>query len=326
MLIYWSGLGELQWAKRIEKIVSEMGHLVHIYHGKPGEITEYESELTLSFPTENDLIHFENSFQPTLILELNPCPTSKYPTNRVLFLHSIQGAKTTLIEPDIKRYQAIVCPDSVKNFLKRIKPELNLITGYPTHHFKEFKALTPNGIFYCGFLRHDKKRGHGEQKKALEYLANFGALRLYGMKKDWADFKNSYMGFLNFEADSIYKTIQDSGVCLVLHSNLHYDNGIPTARIFEAAASSSFIIADSHPFVEKHFKDSVLYVDRDADGKKLGLQIMRHFMWIKKNPEKALEKAKNAHAIFAKNFTLESFLEKLFSNVLKKDRVLNDES
>lgn len=315
VIVYWSNLGEFQWAKRIEKTFLEKGHVVEIFHAKPDEITDYEKELKISFPSKEDLKRFENGFQPTLVLELNQCPVSTIPAKRILFIHDIAGAKIALENPDLKRYGLVVAPGSVIPFLKGRTPHLNFFSGYPTHHYKPFTPPSLNSIFYCGFLKHDKKRGKGEQKKALEILSELHILKVFGAKKDWVDFPLSYQGFLDFEADSIHEAIKKSGACLVLHSNPHFSNQIPTARIFEAAASSAFIICDRHPFVVENFKDSVFYVDRDAKGKILATDILKHYLWIKKNPQEAALKAKKAHEIFEKNFTLEKFIDDILEEV-----------
>jgi spore maturation protein CgeB len=97
-----------------------------------------------------------------------------------------------------------------------------------------------------------------------------------------------------------------------MHRDTHLKAGAPSGRIFEAAAAAAVIISDKHPFVEKEFKNSVLYVDQTRDD--LFEQIDTHMRWIKENPEAAKTKALQAHKIFLEKFTLEEQLIRLYEN------------
>jgi spore maturation protein CgeB len=105
--------------------------------------------------------------------------------------------------------------------------------------------------------------------------------------------------------------MNNTGVTLILHDADHFLGRTPTARIFEAAAASTIIITDRNPFIEKNFRDAVLYIDQEKSAEELFQQIDSHMKWIKDNPEKALLLAKKAHEIFIQKYTLEAQLEKL---------------
>ena len=70
------------------------------------------------------------------------------------------------------------------------------------------------------------------------------------------------------------------------------------------------IISDKNEFVEREFKESVLYIDQSRDD--MFEHIESHMRWIRENPEIAMEKARLAHAIFLEKFTLEKQLEKFY--------------
>ena len=103
--------------------------------------------------------------------------------------------------------------------------------------------------------------------------------------------------------------LAEDGICLILHSAEHNAAGIPSGRIFEAAAASTVIICDENPFVKERFKDSVLYIDTNRDS--LYEQVETHIKWIQANKELALQKAREAHEIFKREFSLETQLLQL---------------
>ncbi|MGN6671634.1 MAG: glycosyltransferase family protein [Candidatus Nucleicultricaceae bacterium] len=130
---------------------------------------------------------------------------------------------------------------------------------------------------------------------------------------------NSYKGFIPSDGESFVKKINQAGICLVLHAEGHLKEGIPTGRIFEAAAAKSIIISDKHDFVVQYFGDHILYVNEKEEN--LLDQVTAHLTWIAENPEKAEEKALGAYKIFSDLFTLEKQL-KLLEASLKEAKVV----
>ena len=109
--------------------------------------------------------------------------------------------------------------------------------------------------------------------------------------------------------DSIYfEAVRNSGIVLVVHSKEHYNSNFPTGRIFEAVASSAIVVSDDMKFVKDHFGDNILYYDPSASPEEIFLQIDNHMKWIKANPEKAREMARNANKILQEKFALENIL------------------
>ncbi len=142
-------------------------------------------------------------------------------------------------------------------------------------------------------------------------LSEAGYFDAYGPKDSWEKLNlKAYKGYVPMDGHSLQDILTKEGVVLILHSRGHFEQGIPTARIFEAAACSCVIISDRHPFIVKHFGDNVLYIDRD-DPQKMFEQINAHMQWILSHPKEAIELARKAHAIFKNNFTLESELRKI---------------
>jgi glycosyltransferase involved in cell wall biosynthesis len=135
---------------------------------------------------------------------------------------------------------------------------------------------------------------------------------VYGPDHSWKEMSLcSYRGELPFDDHSVIDTLKEKGITLVLHSHEWLKDGVPTSRIFEAAAASTVIICDEHPFVKKHFGDSVLYIDPNQNPKKVFDQIDKHVRWVLKNPKAAMALAKRSYAIYKANFTLEKEMLKV---------------
>lgn len=195
---------------------------------------------------------------------------------------------------------------------------------YPTSHYRPYRKVSPKGLFY--FIGAWGNRLSNPNYKILQKrLSEENYTHFFGNPDNGSQYGEAYKGSLPQEVNSISDTIHEIGICLVLHSNVHNANAIPSGRIFEAAAASAIIICDKNPFVEKTFKDSVLYIDQKKSGEDMFSQIDAHMQWIFSNLDKAQQMAKRSHQIFAENFLLEKQLLKLnkwnylyFSNFDKK--------
>ena len=130
----------------------------------------------------------------------------------------------------------------------------------------------------------------------------------FGIAKNGLEYGEAYKGSIAQQSNSVSDKIHEIGICLVLHSDLHIQNAIPSGRIFEAAAASAIIISDKNPFVDRYFKDSVLYIDQKKSGEEMFSQIDAHVNWIFSNLEKAQKMAKRSYQIFIEQFLLEKQL------------------
>lgn len=137
-------------------------------------------------------------------------------------------------------------------------------------------------------------------------LDHSGLLSVHGRADRWSFIEKSYRGPLPFDGQSVGSALARAGIALCLHTPIHIGTALPTMRPFEAAMAGAVIIADRHPFIEREFGDSVLYVEtRDAVLQVEGVH--RHIDWVNRNPTAALDKARRAHAV-AGRFSLERLL------------------
>lgn len=175
---------------------------------------------------------------------------------------------------------------------------------------QEYRQVEPQKLFYCG-SNWDKTRKGLEYQRLFSLLDERDDVEFYGPKGSWKFLKKCYQGSIPFDGTSLMDRMQRAGIALILHSDSHIQGNSPTGRIFEAAAASCVIISDLHPFVQKEFGESVLYIDQTQSAESMGQQIAAHLEWIRAHPNEAKEKAKRAHQIFAERFTLEKQMGQL---------------
>ncbi len=186
----------------------------------------------------------------------------------------------------------------------------NFIQWYSTCGKTEFAPPTHFRLFYCGLNMANTLFGT-KYKQLFSRLDKAHYFNVYGKKNEWRHTPNSYRGFIKCNGETLLRTMNNTGVALLLHAPDHFCGQTPTGRIFEAAASSNVIISDRHPFVEKEFGDTVLYIDQDKSSEEIFQQIDGHMRWIQSHPKEAILLAKRSHDIFIKKFTLEKQLENL---------------
>jgi len=178
---------------------------------------------------------------------------------------------------------------------------------YPTVHFIPYRVVVPDQLFY--FIGQWGERAFSQKYQTMQrLLAQKSYTNFYGNETFGKRYRSAFKGPIAFDGEMTLDLISEKGVCLVLHSQAHIVNQIPSCRIFEAAASSAVIISDLNPFVVKHFGDSVLYIDQTRSGEEIFEQVDAHMDWIRKHQEEALQMARQAHDIFEANFLLEDQL------------------
>ena len=173
--------------------------------------------------------------------------------------------------------------------------------------------------FYIGINWERVSGNSGRFDGIFKALDSSGKIKIFGPKlfagvKVWGGFK-CYQRELPFDGESVIKEISKQGISLVFSSDAHKQSSIMSSRLFESAAAGALIISDSHPFVQKHFKDSVLYVDTTQDTKSTAAQIEKHIDWANNNPTEALNLAKQSQQIFKDNFLLSSCISNIYKSL-----------
>lgn len=177
---------------------------------------------------------------------------------------------------------------------------------YPTAYYRPYQKVTPTRLFY--FVGVWGNRVNERHIILQNKLAQEEYTYLFGFPEVGKDYGEAFRGAIKYDGKSVIECIGQMGVCLIMHSEVHNQHAIPSGRIFEALAASAVIISDRNPFVVEHFGDTVLYIDEELSGEEMFEQVNEHMMWIKENPEEALEMAEGAHDIFEEKFLLEQQL------------------
>lgn len=201
----------------------------------------------------------------------------------------------------------------IKMQFKRLGRKFNYIPWYPSVYRTSFqpKSVRLKMAYLCANWGNRIENGNYNQLFQLLDATHYACC--YGNNRNQKLYPNSYKGTIPFDGVSAIKIFADAGVNLVMHSDLHNSLGIPSGRIFEAAAASTVIISDLNSFVLDNFGDSVLYYDQNQDGYTMYNQINAHMNWIRANPAEATKLAKRAHEIFKTKFLLEDQLLNLLN-------------
>ncbi len=189
-----------------------------------------------------------------------------------------------------------------------------IMSGFlPSIHTTNFIANSNHDrLFYIG-INWDKKRSSQHFKELFKTLDDKIYFNVYGPEHSWTFLKKSYRGTISYDTATLLETISSNGIALTLHTEYHNKYGIPSKRIFEAAAAGAVIISDSNPFVENEFRDCVYYINPDLEPTEVVQSIDNIVESIQSNPIIANEKAYCAHQVFLEKFTLEKQWEQVFA-------------
>lgn len=185
----------------------------------------------------------------------------------------------------------------------------------PTCHATDYTGPLPvNGLFYVG-ANWDGNR-HGGLFQSLEARL---PLHVHGPRDRWTGLRQSYQGELPFDGDAVLDAIRRSGVALCLNRKDHNDAGLPSARLFEAAAAGAVAIVDPLPVIREAFGDSVFYMPEDPAEDRVEA-IAALWDRIQSNPARAQEMAAEAHRVFTEQFSLEKLYGGLLPDLVERIR------
>ena len=215
-------------------------------------------------------------------------------------------------------------PYSFETAFRSINKELFFIPFYPTVQKIEYKKSVLKNLMTMIPVWSERVTDT-KYKTLYNLLSQSGFTRFYGIFKNKDMISKGFMGKIPFDGISVVKVLQRHGIVLIIHSDIHNQENIPSSRIFEATAASAVVISDQNAFVKKHFGDSVFYIDTSLSAEEIYQQIEGYMNQIRLNPEKALEMAANAHQIYEDNFLMTDQLIRLNAmnqEVIKKMIVL----
>lgn len=202
--------------------------------------------------------------------------------------------------------------ETIEKGLKLKNKAFNHVPFYPSVYEVPYREVELNNLMTM-IPVWSNRLTDAKFKTLYHLLSQTGNVKFYGVHKNEDIISSGYMGSIPFDGSSVIGVLQRHGIVLILHSDIHNAEGIPTSRIFEAAAASAVIISDENPFVRKHFGDSVFYIDTSLSAENIFSQIQEHLQTISDHPQHVLEMAKRAHEIFMENFEMSDQLLKIES-------------
>ncbi len=141
-------------------------------------------------------------------------------------------------------------------------------------------------------------------------------LSVFGPRESWKRLEGeSYQGEVPIDGVSSLQTYHEAGIGLALHHKAHNNDGLPSMRPFEIAASGAVMISDQNRFVREVFGENALYIDTSLEAKEVVDQIEIHTDWIKAHQQQAQEMAKECHEIFINKYSLEIILQDLVNDI-----------
>lgn len=315
--VLYSALPELEWSKRLTFASQNLGWECFPVYCKAKPISTPLLTLT-PIDVQGEL----DEIEPDFVISLwdNKVFSDRYPHFLCVTGGTMRFHKFETDISEVFKFKGILyaCDaiDFLKGFYLASGKQFQGIKWYPSCEKTDFVTLDYRRLFCCGWAWGENRQGE-EYTKMFTLLAQTKLLDVYGPEERWQFIREAARGFLPFDGSSLRQAIREAGIALVLHSSWHIEISAPSSRIFEAVAASAIAICDQHPFIQREFGDSVLYVDHTQPGEEMFKQIQAHIAWILSHPDEAEAMARRAHQIFLQKFTLEGQLELLgefFSN------------
>jgi hypothetical protein len=297
--------GEVQAIHRIAKAAKNLGwdcKIVDEYSKHPESVNEFKPDLVISLHQE--VKPFKGTVPHFLYVHhaLNVYLDKQKKLNTKLFSNFLSYDGFIEVTPNIDPIR--------KAFVEKYKQHFYSVKSVFSVPSRQFNSSPKQRLIYWGSTWDKARREY--YKPFYDLLDHTGYLDIYGPSWSWDKMGlKSYRGLLPMDDHTVVDKISEAGIALILHSHVHLKGGVPTSRIFEAAAASAVIICDHHPFVQKEFGDSVLYIDPNQAPQVVFKQIDSHVKWVQSNPDKALALARRSHGIFMERFILENELKKI---------------
>jgi len=299
--------GEREVGWRIKVAAESLGWIVFLDENQDSFVDKMQDlDFVISLLPQNT---FTNPYCPNYQTIFHPFNFLTPEKQLLPFYEKYDGYLITLQEREF-----------IEEGLKLKNKTFHSISFYPTVDHIPYKEVALNNLVTMIPVWSNRLNDR-RFRSFYKLLSRDGLVSFYGINKNDAIIKRGYVGPIPFDGVSVIDVLQKHGIVLILHSDIHNQEGIPTSRIFEATAASTVIISDENAFVKKYFGDSVFYIDTTLTASEMDRQVRKHMKYIKSNPEKALEMAKEAHLIFEDLFEMSSQLlelESLHKKVVKQ--------
>ncbi len=308
--------GEWQQALMVRDAAIKMGHLAYVY-----KFNDIDMDLFLPAKYMNEILFYALSkiFKPDVHLAISFHVNVNVPNPKIMY---ISVPPEYGLKQIAERYKAI---NNYNNFIDInlinskqdwLTPVLNKkinsfpgVVGIPAN---EYKASPHNRLLLFGSLWGRRNSGFvGAIKKlAQQDYMFFIKHNFLILEEEKQKFVEEAEGLL-----ALQTRLNEYGIAICPHSNMHRKAGVPSSRIFEIISSGAIAISDKNPFVEKYFGNNVFYYDQDVSEEEIFKQIDSHVRFLQSNPLEADKMARRAHKIVQENFTTDRFVQAIIDNL-----------
>ena len=189
-------------------------------------------------------------------------------------------------------------------------------------------TLGQRKVFYAGINWDKMGKKKGRHQELLQLLDKAGVMRIHGPRifnnlNVWEGYQ-CYVGPVPFDGVSMIKAISEAGIAMVFSSDAHKESELMSNRLFESLAAGAVIICDDNPFAQRHFGDTLLYVDASESPERVSKQILGRREWILTHSDEALEMARAAQEIFKQKFTLDRSLAEIYTGLTERKKLVQE--
>lgn len=189
-------------------------------------------------------------------------------------------------------------------------------------------TLGQRKVFYAGINWDKMGKKKGRHQELLQLLDKADVMRIHGPRifnnlNVWEGYQ-CYVGPVPFDGVSMIKAISEAGIAMVFSSDAHKESELMSNRLFESLAAGAVIICDDNPFAQRHFGDTLLYVDASESPERVSKQILGRREWILGHSDEALEMARAAQEIFKNKFTLDRSLAAIYTGLTERKQLVQE--
>lgn len=312
-ITHLNGLGEIEFAHRLRAIAIKKGHDSFIISLVPNPVIKRVAP------------HYKHALiakkKPDMIISLQGGRIDRIPAKQYVALsHSSQyylSANSSFPMQNAVDFDGLLVsfPDKERltSFCTFMNAPCEYIDWFFTCAETPFNPVSNFNLVYFGTSFVNTRDTGKMFKQLFSLMDRAGYLNTYGAKDYWLHTPKSYRGLIKGDGKSVQRVVHNTGVALIIHAFDNFMGATPSARIFEAAAASAIVISDENPFIKKHFKDSVLYIDTTKSAENVFTQINGHMDWIRTHRDEAQSMAKKCHKIFIENFSLDKQFDRLIA-------------
>ena len=308
--------GEWQQALMVKDAAIKMGHLAYVY-----KFNDIDMNIFLPAKYMNEILFYalDKIFKTDVHLAISFHVNVNVPNPKIMYISvpPEYGLKQIAEKyTEVNNYTNFIDINFIGIKEDWLSPILNKkinrfpgVVGIPAN---EYKASPHNRLLLFGSLWGRRNSGFVEaiKKLAQQNYMFFIKNDFLILEKEKQKFVEAAEGLL-----ALQTRLNQYGIAICPHSNIHRKAGIPSSRIFEIISSGAIAISDKNSFVEKYFGNNVLYYDQDASEEEIFKQIDSHVRFLQSNPLEADKMARRAHKILQENFTSDRFVQAIIDNL-----------